>query len=116
GDVPAGKRRTADIADIALERERVGARFADELGEPFCVAHFAAVRLAILEDLDAAHASLRLDAHRVGDELAFAEHLIDDEPAAGRCLPDALAAAVLERIEARAREEGLLRLLNAQVD
>src|SRR3954470_24930855 len=69
GHVPARERGAADIADVAVEDERIARALAGELQAPLRVADLAAVRLAVGEDLDAPHASLPIERHRIGDEL-----------------------------------------------
>src|SRR5207237_9974104 len=54
GDVAAGKRRAADIADVAVELQRIPRRLAGELQPPLWIADFAAVRFAVVADLHAA--------------------------------------------------------------
>src|SRR4029077_1048285 len=52
GHVAAGKRGAADVADVAVEDQRIVRRLAGELQAPLRIADLAAVRLAVGEDLD----------------------------------------------------------------
>src|SRR5258706_12253555 len=115
GHVAARERRTADIADIAVELQRIGGALAGELPAPFGVAHLAAVRFAGLEHLDAAHSSLGIERPGIGDALVLSEHLVEDEPAALRGAPYALAPLERGRGEATARGQCLLRLFDRQI-
>src|SRR5690242_5723972 len=94
GDMLTGQRAAADVHDVDADLERIGQRLADELVAPLELADLIAVRLAILDHLELAHAAVGIDADRVGDELVLADDLIDDEPAhqlAGSArLPDML--------------------------
>src|SRR5258708_18478323 len=115
GHVAARERRAADIADIAVELQRIGGALAGELRAPFGVAHLAAVRFPVLEHLDAAHSSLGIEPHRIADELVPSQPLLEDEPTALRDAPHALAALKWQRREGAAGKQCLLRLFDRQI-
>ena len=105
----------------------------DELRAPMRVAHFAAVGLAIFEDLDLAHLAVAGQRDRVGDQVVLADHRVDEEvavvglPGAQRARVDLDAGVALNGRHvrgaqrpaawrsARSREHQLLRLLDAHV-
>src|SRR5438874_6983969 len=116
GDMPAGKRRATDVGDVAVKLQRIVGVLAEELRPPAALAHLAAVRFPVLQDLEPAHSAVAAKRQRVGDQLVLAEHLIDDEPAFAVGAPDALAPGAFERHQSCPREERLLRLLDGQID
>src|SRR5438067_5251863 len=81
GDMPAGKRRAADVGNVAVKLQRIGGALAGELRPPPGLTHLTAVRFAVLEDLKPAHTAVAAERQRIGDEFVLAEHLVDDEPA-----------------------------------
>src|SRR5579871_1255590 len=82
GHVPRGQRRAADVADVPVERDRVARGLAGELRAPLGVPDLEAVGLAVVEDLDAAHAAVGVEAERIADPLVLADDLIEQEHAA----------------------------------
>src|SRR5580700_7835492 len=60
GDVERRQGGTGNIADVAADLEGTAARLADELREPAGLAHLATIRFAVLQDIDAHHASARV--------------------------------------------------------
>src|SRR5882724_1411087 len=93
GDVARGERRTAQVADVAVEQHGVGSALADELLAPLLVAHLPAVGLAVVEYLDRPDAAVGVDADGVADRLVLADDGIDDERRAVRRAPQAQRAA-----------------------
>src|SRR5262245_57383701 len=75
GDVPARERRSGDVLDVALERERRAVTLADELRAPQWFADLAAIGFAVLEDLDTADAAVGFQPDGVGDVVVAADHL-----------------------------------------
>src|SRR5262250_1436704 len=96
GDVVGGERGPGDVADVAVDGERVVGGLADELLEPAPAVDLAAVGLAVLHDLDPPHAPVRFERHRVVDDQVLTGHVVDDEEADEAILeegpPDLLAA------------------------
>src|SRR4029077_20514164 len=90
GDVQRRQRRARNVANIAADLQGAGAGLADELRQPARASHLAAIGLAILQYIDAADASARIDRHRIVDVEMLADDMVDDENSAAAGLPDAL--------------------------
>src|SRR5262249_12456472 len=58
GDVPAGKRRAADVLDVVVQFQLRRRVFPDKLLPPRIVADFVAIRFAIFHHLDAPHTAI----------------------------------------------------------
>src|SRR5258708_9653855 len=81
GDMERRQGRAGDVADIAADLEGTAASLADELPQPAGLAHFAPVRLAVLQDFDARHAPGRVERHPAIDIDVLADDVIDHEQA-----------------------------------
>src|SRR5882762_4857982 len=112
GDMQRRQGRAGDVADVAADLEWAAAALADELRKPAGLAHFAAVRLAVLQDLDTHHAPGGVERHRVVDIEVLADDVIDheeaEEPVAGLRLPG--QAAVFHKAVGRREDEFLSRI------
>src|SRR3954471_3935118 len=64
GDMAAGKRRATDVDDVAVKLQRIRGALADELRPPAGLAHLAAVRFAVLENLEPAHTAVAAERQR----------------------------------------------------
>src|SRR3954463_7552614 len=67
GDVVAGQCSAADVHDVGADLQRIGERLADELIAPLQLADLIAVRLAVFDHLELAHAAVGIDAEGVGN-------------------------------------------------
>src|SRR5258708_1557908 len=63
GDMQRRQGRAGDVADVAADLEGTAAGLAGELRKPAGLAHFAPVRLTVLQDFDAHHAPGRIEPH-----------------------------------------------------
>src|SRR5262249_8803273 len=116
GDVMRRQRGAGDVPDVAAHLQGAAARLADELCKPARAADLAAIGFAILQDLDAADASARIERDRIIDVEMLADHPVENEKAeqapGGFRTPD---AAGLDLAEGRRRKRLLLRLGNRQI-
>src|SRR5260370_8737457 len=76
GDMQRRQGRAGDVADVAAELEGTAAGLADELRKPAGLAHFAPVRLTVLQDFDAHTAPAGVERHRVVDIEVLADSVI----------------------------------------
>jgi hypothetical protein len=71
-----------------------GSAMVFELIAPFELAHLVAIGFAVFDHLKLPDTAVRVDPHRVSDQLVLADHLIHNEPAyqlaRGARLPDVL--------------------------
>src|SRR5579864_5004135 len=67
GDVQRRQGGTGNIADVASDLEGTAARFADELRQPSGLAYLAAIRFAVLQDIDPHHPPAGVESHRIVD-------------------------------------------------
>src|SRR5262245_42097181 len=63
GDVGRRQRRAGDIPDIAVDPQRAAAGLSNELCQPARAPDLAAVRLPVLQDLDAVDGAARCERH-----------------------------------------------------
>ena len=81
GDVTAGERGAANIADIDTNFEFVSNGFADKLIAPFQFADLIAIGFTVIDDLKLTQCAIRIDADRIGNVFVLADDLVDNEPA-----------------------------------
>src|SRR6266536_41082 len=117
GDVMRRQGGAGNIADVPVHLERTPARLSNELGEPTGVSDLAAIGLAVLKDIDAAHLAAQVQGHGIVDIEVLADHTVEHEEAdyaiAVLRLPDPTA---LLFDKARRRWEGeLLRLGDSEI-
>src|SRR2546425_3321846 len=81
GDVMRRQGGAGNIADVPVHLERAPARLSNELGEPAGVSDLAAIGLAVLKDVDAAHLAAQVQGHGIVDIEVLADHTIEHEEA-----------------------------------
>src|SRR5579863_6269545 len=79
GDMRRGQRRAGNIPDVAVDLERTRVRLSDELREPARTSDLAAVRFAVLQDLDFMHGPCRGQRDGVVDIEVFADDPVENE-------------------------------------
>ena len=81
GDMTAGESGAADVGDAVVQGEVRARRFPDELFAPIRISNFAAITLAIIEDLDLPDDASGGKRHCIIDHEMFADNVIDNEEA-----------------------------------
>src|SRR4029450_8752661 len=110
-DVPATQRCSADVFNVAIEFERRSAVLTDKLGEPLLISNLATVGLAIIHGFEWPAGAVRVQSHRISDNLVLADNFIDDKPATAADAPNLLvvtqnthAARLLNGLALNARQ------------
>src|SRR5205823_7896653 len=70
-------RGARDAADLFPHAQRVAGALGAELAPPGLVRHFAAVRLAVHEDVYVLETVRRIDRHEKGDRLVLTQHVAE---------------------------------------
>src|SRR5450755_4902881 len=82
-DVPAGKRRAGNVADVGIDPDRIAGALTGKLRAPRRQPDRVSVRLTIGENIERFDCAGGVEREAVGDQLDFADGCVNDEPADG---------------------------------